>query len=143
MNDLLVEVIRDKINECIQSATLTQLSNDVIKGFVDGLKHAVEIIEKAEMKDDEEQFKRVGETWGKGEHTYDGAMRHLVKLKPGERIGDLVKHCTICPIRNATCASYMEWKLYGFNPAKGGKEFSLMVCAMGVEGDGEKCHLNK
>jgi len=143
MDDLSVQVIKDKINKRIQIIEKERYEEEEESGESLGLKEAVEIIEKAEMKDDEDQFKRVGETWDKGEHTYDGAMRHLVELKPGEKIGNLVKDCTICPVRNATCASYMEWELYGFNPAKGGKKFPLMVCAMGIEGDGEKCPLNK
>lgn len=85
------------------------------------------------------------DTWDKGEHTYDGAMEDLVKLKPlsGEKIGDILKDCTICPVNNGTCPSFMTITVYGFHPTKGGKEVELMVCSLGVGKDIEGCPLNK
>ena len=83
------------------------------------------------------------DVWDKGEHTYDGAMDDLVKLKSGEKFRDIMKDCTICPVGNGTCPSYMTIRVYGYNPGKPGKNVELMVCSVGVGGDGEKCPLNK
>lgn len=83
-------------------------------------------------------------TWDEGKYTYDGAMDDLMKLKPlsGEKLGDIMKDCTICPVGNGTCFSYMTIKVYGFHPEKPGKETELMICALGIS-DIHKCPLSK
>lgn len=97
------------------------------------------------MVDKERELEDTFKTWDKGEYTYDGAMDDLIKLKPlsGEKLGDIMKDCTICPVGNGTCFSFMTIQVYGFHPEKPGKLTELMVCALGIEGDGEKCPLNK
>jgi hypothetical protein len=98
------------------------------------------------MKDLEKQSKRSDEifkTWEKGGHTFNPAEERLMALKEGEKIGGIVKDCTICPVGNGSCEHFMTWAIYGFNPIKGGKIVELMVCSIGIEGDGEKCPLNK
>jgi len=100
---------------------------------------------KKEENRTEPCLQKTFDTWDKGEHTYDGAMGDLAKLKPlsGEKIGDIMKDCTICPVGNGTCFSFMTISIYGFCPGKPGKNVELMVCSLGIGGDGEKCPLNK
>jgi len=100
---------------------------------------------KKELEEEQSSFEETCKTWDKGEYTYDGAMDDLIKLEPlsGKKLGDIMKDCTICPVGNGTCFSFMTIKVYGFHPEKPGKETELMICALGIEGDGEKCPLNK
>jgi len=81
--------------------------------------------------------------WDDGGYTYSEAQEKLLQLKDGELIGDILNKCTICPIHNGTCSDYIELQTYGYNPDKGGKTDTIMICTLGVTGDGEKCPLNK
>ena len=81
--------------------------------------------------------------WDKGEHTYSDAEEKLMTLKRGEKIGNVLAECTICPIGNATCAEFFNITVAGFHPEKGIEEQKITICPLGVAGDGEDCPLNK
>jgi len=81
--------------------------------------------------------------WDEGGYTYNEVEEKLLELKEGEKIKDILSECTVCPIGNATCEHYLTFKFVGFNPNKGYKKHEMMICGIGIEGDGEKCPLNK
>jgi hypothetical protein len=81
--------------------------------------------------------------WKKGEHTFNKCEEALIKLKSGQKLGNILENCTICPVGNASCEHFMEFSIYGFNPFAKGKLVKLIICSIGIEGNGEKCPLNK
>lgn len=81
--------------------------------------------------------------WDKGEHYFGDIGEALRDLKDGEKIGNILSKCTICPIHNASCHDFLELSIYGFHPKKGGKLEKISICECGVEGDGITCPLNK
>lgn len=85
----------------------------------------------------------VFERWDKGEHFFGELGEKLLKLKDGEKIGNILSNCTICPIHNGSCHDFLEVGIYGVHPNKKGKLEKISICECGVEGAGERCPLNK
>lgn len=82
------------------------------------------------------------DVWDRGEYTHDGAMHDLMELNGGDKLGDILKDCTICPVGNGTCPSFMTFEVYGFHPEKSGQLTTIMICALGIS-DIHKCPLSK
>ena len=99
-------------------------------------KRGIVIIEDGDMH-------KCFKAWDKKKIVYRGIHGKLLKLKEGDKTGDLLSNCTVCPIGNATCHDYLSVKVYGYHPEIGGEETRIMVCTLGIEGDGDKCPLNK
>lgn len=83
------------------------------------------------------------EKWEKGEHYFGEIGEALRNLKDGEKIGNILSKCTICPIHNSSCHDFLELAVYGVHPEKRGTLKKLSICELGIEGDGIKCPLNK
>lgn len=85
-------------------------------------------------------------TWDRGEYTYNPVEQELLKLqggqKLGEKVGQLLSSCTVCPVGNATCEHYLEFIFVGFHPEKGCKKHTMMICGLGIE-DIDHCPLSK
>ena len=84
----------------------------------------------------------VCEEWDKGRYSVAAAEEKLLNLDRGKKVGDLFKGMTVCPIGNASCHDYLEVEVFGFHP-DGSKRFRRCLCTLGIEGDGDKCPLNK
>lgn len=80
--------------------------------------------------------------WEKGEHVYSKPEEKLLSLKKGEKIGNNLSDCTICPIGNSTCLDYFKIEIFGYHPEKHSLKKTLMICSIGIS-DFEKCPLNK
>lgn len=72
------------------------------------------------------------EKWDRGEFTYSKEEKELMKLEGGQRIGDILNRCTICPVGNATCVNYFKIVIAGYHPEKKMKRTEIMVCSLGV-----------
>jgi len=78
---------------------------------------------------------------------FDEPNQKIFDLKSGEKIGDLMKNFTICPLRNASCSSYVKLEFFGYGMSllsgyeAGTKE--IWLCPWGVGPTGEECKLNK
>jgi hypothetical protein len=89
-------------------------------------------------KDLDEIFK----AWDKGEHTFNESEEALMALKFGEKLGNTLSECTICPVGNGTCEHFMMVECYGILPGTPGKLRQVMVCSLGIE-DIDSCPLSK
>ena len=90
-----------------------------------------------------DSHKSFWDIWDAGHHALNENEGRVWKHPEGEKIGDLLSDWTVCPIGNASCQNAAYLELYATNPDKGGKAVKVMLCPLGVEGDGEKCPLNK
>ena len=88
-------------------------------------------------------FDEMSDKWDAGEFTHCDEAQEIVDLEGGKKIGDIMSKMTVCPVGNATCVLYMKLEIYGYNPDKAGEKTYISICPLGVEGDGEKCPLNK
>jgi len=82
------------------------------------------------------------ERWNRGEYVYSEEEEALMKLKSGEKIGQILNNCTICPVRNATCLHYFTITIAGFHPEKKMEKKEIIICSSGIQ-DADNCPLNK
>jgi hypothetical protein len=80
--------------------------------------------------------------WDKGRHFFGDTSRKILRKKGGEPVGDVLSKCTICPVNNGTCTSYIVLQLYGFHPSKKGKVKKVWLCPSGHKNIDE-CDLSK
>lgn len=65
-----------------------------------------------------------------------------MELKAGEKLGEVLSACTICPVGNATCENYIDLIFVGFHPEKKLQEHKIMICGLGIA-DIDHCPLSK
>ena len=65
-----------------------------------------------------------------------------MKLDGGEKIGEILNNCTICPVRNATCTERFTIVVAGFHPNKGVEEKEVWICPIGATNI-DNCALTK
>ncbi len=80
------------------------------------------------------------EKWNRGEFTYSKPEENLMKLESGEKIGNTLSACTICPVGNTTCANYFTIIVAGFHPEKKMEKKEIIVCPAGIQ-DVDNCPL--
>lgn len=88
------------------------------------------------------EMKDLFDKWDKGILTFsDEVQEKLSELKENQKLGNIMKDCSLCVVHNATCHHYIPMKLYKYNPNKGGKTVEIWICSLGC--NSENCILNK
>lgn len=82
------------------------------------------------------------EKWDNGEYTYGAAEEKLLALNGGDRLGNILSACTICPVGNSNCKDYLTIEIVGFHPDKGLTTKDLMVRSLGITSI-DTCPLSK
>lgn len=88
-------------------------------------------------------FQDLCDLWDAGEFFYTDVEEALMNIPDGEKLGNIMKDMTVCPVHNATCETMMRITVWGINPDKGHHKQIIDICPLGVSGWGEKCPLNK
>lgn len=84
-------------------------------------------------------YREIMDKWDKGEFTYSGPEEALRQLNAGEKIGSILRNCTICPVRNGTCVERFTIVVAGYHPEKGTKEVEIWICPSGAKTIDECC----
>ena len=85
---------------------------------------------------------KIWDRWDRGEYVYSEKEEALMKLKDGDRIGQILDNCTICPVGNATCIHYFTIIVAGFHPEKKMEKKEIRICSLGIQ-NVDNCPLNK
>jgi len=91
------------------------------------------------------KMKEMWKRWDENKPWFGEIGERILKLKQGEKIGNLLNNSSICPVRNATCTSFIELHIYGLNlneKAKCGEIKEIWICPYGCK-DIEGCKLSK
>jgi len=90
------------------------------------------------MKKDDDSF----EAWNSGGFLFHAAEIDIANFESGKRLGSILSSVTKCPRGNATCYNAMCLELFGLHPEKDRCTVKVILCSLGITGDGEKCPLN-
>ena len=78
----------------------------------------------------------------RGKYVFNPSEEGLINLRPGDKIGDTLSDCTICPVGNTTCMHYISIKFVGSHSEKPLKTHEVIICGVGVKST-DDCLLNK